>query len=122
MSAEPVVLSDAKGRKLAVRDLSALEQLRLLRAIGPDQSMNQPYVMSVQAAASVVSIDGVPCAKPTNERQIDAMIDRLGDDGLAAVQLHQQMAMVRAYRAAQDAIEAQAAEAVVADPLAASAS
>lgn len=122
MSIEQTVLTDAKGRKLTVKDLSALEQLRLLRAIGPDQSMNQPYVMSVQAAASVTFIDTVPCPKPTNERQIDAMIDRLGDEGLAVVQLHQQMVMVKAYRAAQDAIEAHAAEAVAADPLAGSAS
>ena len=119
---EPTVLTDAKGRKLAVKDLSALEQIRLLRAIGPEQSTNQPYVMSVQACASVTAIDGVPQPRPQNERQIDSMVERLGDEGMAVVQLHQQMIMVRAYRAAQDAIEAQASGGEASDPLAGSAS
>ncbi|MGI4793140.1 MAG: hypothetical protein ACRYG8_03460 [Janthinobacterium lividum] len=122
MSGDPVILTDSRGRKLTVKDLSAIEQMRLLRAIGPDQSMNQPYVMAVQAAASVASIDGVPCPKPNSERQIDAMVERLGDEGLAVVQLHQQVQMAKAYRAAQEAFEAQTAEASTPDPLAASAS
>jgi hypothetical protein len=36
-------------------------------------------------AFSVLEIDGVPVPAPTTEAQIEGLIDRLGDEGLAAV-------------------------------------
>jgi hypothetical protein len=36
-------------------------------------------------ASSVVAIDDVPVPAPVNEHQIEAMIARLGDTGVAAV-------------------------------------
>ena len=36
-------------------------------------------------AFAVEEIDGVPVPRPANEQQIEAMVERLGDDGLAAV-------------------------------------
>ena len=36
-------------------------------------------------ACSVTAIDNLPCPMPTNEAQIEHLIQRLGDFGLAAV-------------------------------------
>jgi hypothetical protein len=36
-------------------------------------------------AASVAAIDDVPVPPPANEAQIEAMVSRLGDDGIAAI-------------------------------------
>lgn len=109
---EPIVLTDAKGRKLMLRPLNVMAQVRLLRAIGPEQSQNAPYVNIVQAAAGVSEIDGVPMPFPTNERMIDAAIERIGDDGLMAVALHHKAEMDATMARAQEAMEGKS------DPLA----
>ena len=111
---DPVVITDAKGRKILLRPLNVMAQVRLLRAIGPEQSANQPYVNVVQAAAGVAEIDGVPMPFPANERMIDAAIDRLGDEGFLAVAMHQKAEMEAAVAAAERAME----EGTKPDPLA----
>ena len=107
-------VTDARGRKLTVTRRSVLDHTRLLRAIGPVQSSNEAYVNIVTMAVSVSEIDGVPCPTPTNERMIDAAIDRIGDDGFAALVVD-----IQAKRAAlMAAAEAARPEGVAADPLA----
>lgn len=76
---------DSRGRRIAWKSPSFLDQVRLLRAIGADQASNETYVGIVNVACSVASIDGVPVPRPTNERQIDAAIGSLGDEGIAAI-------------------------------------
>lgn len=98
-------IRDAKGRVLKMRALGVLDQVKLLRAIGPAQSGNEPYVMLVQAAASVSEIDGVPQPFPTNERQIDAAVARLGDEGFAAITVHLRKAVAELEIAANAAAE-----------------
>ena len=108
------VITDAKGRKLTTRKLNVLDQVKLLRAIGPDQARNQPYVDIVTMSASVADIDGIPLVIPTNERQIDAAIGRIGDEGFAALMVY----MKREIAAVEAAAEAAAdGEAKAADPL-----
>lgn len=112
------VITDAKGRKLTLRKLNVLDQVKLLRAIGADQSRNQPYVEIVTMAASVSQIDEVPCMMPTNERLIDAAIDRIGDEGFGALMVYMQRE-VKAVEAA--ALAAADGEVKTPDPLAPSA-
>ena len=78
-------VTDANGRVIKVRKMTVLDQVRVLRAIGPAQSSNQAYVNIVTMAVSVSEIDGVPCPMPSSEIQIDAAIERIGDDGFAAL-------------------------------------
>jgi hypothetical protein len=112
------VATDAKGRKLTLRKLNILDQVRLLRAIGPSQASNQPYYDIVMAAASVSDIDGLPIPMPTNERQIDAAIARIGDEGFAALMVHMQRQIAEVQAAAEAAAdEAADGEANPADPL-----
>jgi len=113
------VVTDAMGRKLTVRKLSVLDQVRLLRAIGGGQSSNEPYVNIVTMAASVKQIDDFPIPEITNERQIDFAIGKIGDEGFAAlmVDMNKRVAEVMAAAEAANAT----AEVVPADPLAPSA-
>jgi len=76
---------DALGRKLVVRHINALDRLRLLKAAGRELSENDSWLNMAALALSVVELNGVPCPTPTNERQIEAAVSALGDEGLQAV-------------------------------------
>ncbi len=76
---------DSGGRRLTIRRLSALDRLRLFKAAGPMLAQNQPWLGMALIASSVTAIDDVPVPPPANEIQIEAMIGRLGDAGVAAV-------------------------------------
>ncbi len=80
-----LVVRDADGRELVVRRMTALDRLRLFKAIGPVLSQNNPYLGMAMLAASVVAIDTVPVPPPVTEGQIEALVARLGDTGIAAV-------------------------------------
>jgi hypothetical protein len=82
--AAPTVV-DAQGRRLALRRLGALDKLRLFKAVGPVLAQNQPYLGMALLACSVAAIDEVPVPAPGTEAQIEALVQRLGDDGIAAV-------------------------------------
>lgn len=99
-------VTDAKGRKLHLRKLTVMDQVRLLRAIGPAQSSNRPYVDLVTMASGVAQIDEVPCIIPTNERQIDAAIERIGDEGFSALMVNMQAEFRALELAAEAAMEA----------------
>jgi hypothetical protein len=76
---------DRTGRTVSVRRMDALDRLRLFKTLGPALSVNTPYLGMALIAASVSSIDGVPVPPPVTEEQLEALVRRLGDDGLAAV-------------------------------------
>jgi hypothetical protein len=83
-AAAPVV-TDADGRRIALRRLSALDKLRLFKAAGPVLAQNQPWLGMAVLACSVVAIDDVPVPSPATEHQIEAMVARLGDNGIDAI-------------------------------------
>ncbi len=76
---------DSKGRRLTVRRLTALDTLRLFKAAGPVLAQNEPWLSMAGVAFSALEIDGIPVPAPTTESQIESLIDRLGDEGLAAI-------------------------------------
>lgn len=77
--------TDARGRQYLLRRPSALDTLRLFKAAGPILAQNEPWLAMASLASSVQAIDGVPVPVPANEVQIEALIERLGEDGLAAI-------------------------------------
>ena len=79
------VVRDAAGRELSLRRMSALDRLRLFKAVGPQLAQNAPYLGMAMLAASVCAIDGVPVPPPVTEGQVEALVSRLGDAGIAAV-------------------------------------
>ena len=77
--------ADQKGRKLVVRQLTALDTLRLFKAAGPELSQNTSWLSMAGLAFSLLEMDGVPVPQPMTEAQIEGIVDRLGDEGLAAI-------------------------------------
>jgi hypothetical protein len=75
----------ADGTRLTLRRLNALDKLRLFKAAGPSLAQNEPWLGMALLASSVVAIDDVPVPQPATEPQIEAMVARLGDTGIAAV-------------------------------------
>ena len=76
---------DALGRRLALRRLTALDKLRLFKAAGPLLAQNPPWLGTALLAASVTAIDDIPVPPPVSEAQIEAIVQRLGDEGINAV-------------------------------------
>jgi hypothetical protein len=84
-AAQTVVVTDKKGRRFVVRPPTALDTLRLFKAAGPVLAQNEPWLAMASLASTVTEIDGVPVPSPTSETQVEALVDRLGDDGLEAL-------------------------------------
>jgi hypothetical protein len=78
-------VQDARGRAISVRRLSALDKLRLFEAAGPELSRNDRWLGMAVLACSVTAIDDVPWPMPASKQGVEAMVQRLGDDGIAAV-------------------------------------
>lgn len=76
---------DAEGRVLTIRRLTALDKLRLFKAAGPTLSQNQHWLGMATLAVSVSTIDDIPIPSPTSEAQIESLVSRLGDAGIAAI-------------------------------------
>lgn len=85
---QAVIVTDAKGRALGVRKMPLLDRMRMFEAIGPENSKNEAYVGYAALACSVVSIDDEAVARPANKLQLEAVVQRLGDEGIEAVAGH----------------------------------
>ncbi len=73
------------GRRIALRRMNVLDRLRLFKAVGAELAGNDAYLGIAYLACAVSSIDGVPVPSPANEAQIEALVGRLGDDGIEAI-------------------------------------
>jgi hypothetical protein len=82
---EFVRTNDGNGRDLVVRKLTALDRLRIFKAVGPTLADNPPYLGMAILAYSVCEIDGVPVPPPATEPQLEALVQRLGDNGMNAI-------------------------------------
>ena len=76
---------DTRGRLLSLRRLSVLDRLRLYEAAGAELSRNDRWLGLAVLAASVAAIDGVPVPMPASKAGIEAAVQRLDEEGLAAV-------------------------------------
>lgn len=87
--ADAVVIKDALGRELKIRELSVVDQMRLMRAMGRHAD-TETYANSVNAIAMVAEIDGVPRPVPSTQAEIDAAAIKVGKEGLAAIVVYMQ--------------------------------
>jgi len=81
-SSAPSVVTDSLGRVLVTRKVRILDQLRLVEALGPETSRNTTYVSMCLPVIGLLSIDGEDVIPPTTKLEIEALFDRLGDEGV----------------------------------------
>lgn len=79
-----VSIQDAKGRKILLRRPGVLAQFRLVEALGPTAS-NRVYVNMCLPLIYVAAIDDDDRIPMTTKREIEALIQRLDEEGIAAV-------------------------------------
>lgn len=79
--------TDALGRTLGVTRLNAKLRRRVVKALSPSQGEKSQYLFMAMIACACVSIDGESVQFPTSELLIDALIDRLEQEGLDAIGL-----------------------------------
>jgi hypothetical protein len=90
------VITDDRGRSIKLKKPGVLAQYRLIEILG-ETAKNQVYMGMVLPLIFVAEIDGEPVFQPSSKREVEALIQRLDEDGIAAV-----MAGVNAHFGASD--------------------
>lgn len=78
-----VEITDPKGHVIKLRKAGALAQFKFAEALGESASNGVCFRMAYPLVF-IASIDGMPVSL-RNKLQIEALLQRLDDDGLAAV-------------------------------------
>lgn len=82
-------LHDSRGRTIQLRKLGPLEQGRIVIAVGGETAGNQTYMSGFALpAAMVVYIDDVGFGLPQSQKQIESVLQELGEEGMAAINQH----------------------------------
>lgn len=81
---ESKTITDVTGRKIEVRALDVLEQTDMVDNI----EGNDRYLALATLVMGVRAIDGVPMIMPRNKQQIRALVQKLDEAGMAALQEH----------------------------------
>jgi hypothetical protein len=76
---------DSRGRMIKIKKLSALDRMRLFKAMGAVHAENRMAAAYASAASAVTELEGLLVPPPMNEMQLDAIVGRLDEDGLEAV-------------------------------------
>ena len=118
MPRETTVLTDPNGRRIEVRSLSFYDQARLRRCIPPALFMDPIYCDMAASVAMVMTIDDKPMPTPSSNEMLEATMQKLGDEGMIAVQLHRRALLDAAAKKLKELEEIYAdADAKVAPPL-----
>ncbi|WP_426102903.1 hypothetical protein [Pseudomonas sp. PSPC3-3] len=98
-------IHDSLGRTIQLRKLGPLEQGRIVMAVGGEIAGNQTYMSGFALpAAMVVYIDDVGFGLPQTNKQIEAVLQELGEEGMHAINAH----FTEKYEASQAEAEAKA--------------
>jgi hypothetical protein len=79
-----VTITDARGRSIKLKKPGVLAQFRLVEILG-DTSKNETYMNMVLPMIYVAAIDDEPVYQPASKREVEALIQRLDEDGVSAV-------------------------------------
>jgi hypothetical protein len=77
-------VQDSNGRTLKLRKITPLERMRLFEVVGSENVKNEAYFGYAILAAHVCEIDGDPVPSVTSKAALEAVVQRLGDEGLVA--------------------------------------
>lgn len=78
-------ITDARGRSIKLVRPGPLAQFKLVKLVGGETALNQVYMGMVMPLIFVQLIDGDVAPMPQTERELEALIERLGEDGIEAV-------------------------------------
>lgn len=84
-AAQTVTVTDARGRKIEVRRPSNVTRRNARKAMSAESQAKPALMAEAMMAFLVVSIDGAIEPPPSFETAVEALQDRLGDEGLAAI-------------------------------------
>jgi hypothetical protein len=84
IDARTATVRDSEGRLLKVRRLSAIDRVKLFRAMGAVDAENRAIGSYAATAVSVTAIDDMPVTFPQSSISLDALITRLDTHGLEA--------------------------------------
>ena|SRR5437868_685948 len=79
-----VTVSDARDRQLKLRKPNVLAHFHLVKMLG-DAARNATYLQLVSPLTYLAEIDGDPVMPPNTQRELDALIQRLDDEGVMAI-------------------------------------
>lgn len=79
-----VIVTDPRGRQIKLTKPSPVMQFRLVKLLG-DDAKNETYVSMVLPLMYVSAINNEPVGFPVSQREIEALIMRLDEDGIATV-------------------------------------
>lgn len=77
-------ITDARGRQITLRKPGPLAQFRLVEALGAT-AKNELYMQMALPLTYVAAIDGAEVIPLTTKTDVEAFIQRLGDEGLEAI-------------------------------------
>lgn len=77
-------ITDSRGRSIKLKKPGVLAQFRLIEILG-DTAKNEVYMSMVLPLIFVTEIDGDAIFPPTRKSEVEALIQRLDEDGVAAV-------------------------------------
>lgn len=89
-ASESEVIKDSCGRSIKLKNPGVLAQYRLVKMIGAESAKNEVYVNMLVPLLWVSEIDGDSVGVPLSEREIEALIQRLGEEGISAIVGHMQ--------------------------------
>ncbi|WP_020472362.1 hypothetical protein [Zavarzinella formosa] len=81
---ELVYVTDSRGRKLGLRKLPFLEEFRIVETVGAERATNQVYMGMLNPIIHIAEIDGEKIDIPRTHPQIEALINRAGQEGFVA--------------------------------------
>lgn len=102
-AAAEVTIQTPNGFSVTLKRPGVLSSFRLVKMLG-DAARNVVYMNMVLPFTYITAIDGRAVAAPNTEREIEALITRLDEEGVAAVM----NAVSENFGAQQDPTEAQA--------------
>lgn len=79
-----VVITDGMGRAITLKKPGVLAQFRLIEALG-ETAKNEVYMGMVLPLIFIASIDGAVVPTPVRKSEVEALIQRLDEEGVTAV-------------------------------------
>ena len=81
-----VEVTDARGRKLKLRQPQFADEFRIVAVVGAELAANQVYMSMLNPLLFIAEIDGIVQPFPTSKIAVDSLISTAGREGfLAAV-------------------------------------